>query len=318
MKAKSIYTLIIASLLLVLFLSQPALAQRARQTGIVVDESGKPMAGVEVHFDRLKAAAGNVNRVIKTGEDGKFTFNNLNGGSWRITVEHPGYLPYTHVYQVSSFSRNPQIKVELKKIADMPAAGGSDARAEAEGVIAEAEKLVAEKKFDEAIALYQEFETKYPEAVVVRVYIGDLLIEKGDKDSAIESYESVLAKEENVMALERLGNIYVKDLEYDKAREYYERLVQITNKASHYFITAEICNGISQYEDAIFYYEKFLEMDSTSAQAADAHMKAGYAASASDKHEKAIAHFEKFLEMVPNHPYAGEIKKEIERSKEKM
>jgi len=173
----------IAASAIVLLAATPAAAQSARQSGNVFDEQGNPIAGAEVKFDRVKASSSRDHQITKTDAKGSFVITGIRGGSWNVTITAPGYEVYQSTVQVSSFSKNLALNIKLKKLD--PSAVGGGAREEAEALVAQADSLIEEGKFNEAIALYQDYLAKNPQLVTINLMIGKAFEKMMDYDSAI-------------------------------------------------------------------------------------------------------------------------------------
>ena len=89
----------------VLSLAAPAAAQQGRASGIVKDQSGKPIRGAVVRADN---PAGYPSQITSTTDDkGRWGMIGLAGGEWRFTVEAPGYIPQSGAVQIRMSSSPP-------------------------------------------------------------------------------------------------------------------------------------------------------------------------------------------------------------------
>jgi tetratricopeptide (TPR) repeat protein len=319
MKKEYLLPVAIISLIFVIAGSIPASAQTARQEGYVKDENGNPIEGAKVIFSRSGRASGINYKELETDKDGKFVLTGVGGGDWKISVQAAGYAPYEQIVQISSFMRNPHLEIALKKLSEIPPAEDS-VRGQAEDAVADAEKLEKEGKYDEAIAVYEQFMQEHAgteNIFKMNLLIGQLYEKKHDYPSAIEKYKLVVDKDpSDANALLSLGNAYIRNKQYDEAKIYYERLVEMKGDDPNILYTmAEMMMDNSNYEGAIEYYNKALALNPNFA---DAQMKLGYAYYGAKQWQNAIDAFEKFLKLAPDRPEAEFVKSDIQACKDKL
>ncbi len=298
-----------------LLIATPAAAQRGRIAGSVKDEQGDPIVGIEVKFDNAEPETKYDHKVEKTNDKGEFVFTGMRGGTWILTIAEPGYEPHRQSIRISQFRRNEDVAVVLKKLAETEPETGT--RAEAEGMVSEAEQLLAEGKYDEAIALYNQYLEEHPDLYKVHLLIGSAYDKKGDYDNAITSYGKVLEQEpDNINALLGSGNACIRKMDYNKAEEYFVKLAELRSDDPKIMYTVgEIMLGCGQGARAIEYYSKAVELNPNYA---DALMKLGYAYYGEKQWQNAIDQFEKFIEIAPNRPEVQFIKDDVEKCKQKL
>jgi tetratricopeptide (TPR) repeat protein len=315
MKYKSLYLTLFAAVTALMTISAPALAQRGRLAGTVSDEQGNPVVGAEVKFDNTRAETKYDHKVEKTNDNGRFVFTGLRSGTWVLAVTAPGFAPYSDSVRVSSVSRNEDVTITLIRLEETPPAVG--AREEAEEMIGGADQLLAEGKYDEAIALYNEYLKEHQDLFKVYLLIGSAYYKKGDYDKAIEAYQKVLEQEpEDENALLGIGNAYIRKTEYDKAKDYFVKLAGLrSNDPDIMYTLAEIMLDSGQTASAIEYYSKVIELNP---KFADAYMKLGYAYYAEKQWQKAVEQLEKFVEIAPDRPEAQFVKDDIVKCKAKL
>ncbi len=73
--------------------------ETATLTGVVVDENGAGIVGVDLHV--TNHGAGAVAECVST-EDGAFSFDALFAGEWMLTAHADGYLPYHDTVELSA------------------------------------------------------------------------------------------------------------------------------------------------------------------------------------------------------------------------
>ncbi len=316
MRNKTIYLSAILFLVILVSFDSPAFSQRrsARQSGIVSDEDGNPISGAEVKMDRVEAGSKYDHKITKTDEEGRFVVSGIRGGDWNVTVTAAGFMPHAQIVNLSSFTRNPELKIRLRKIV---AAEVGMTREEAVAVVDEAKALVEQGKYDEAISLYKDYIEKNPEITQVHNLIGEIYEKKEDYKSAVAEYEIVLAENpEETNALFLAGRMYIKLFEYEKAEEYFLRLAELTPEDSDVMYTlGELMLDKGESEGAIEFYTNAVTLRP---DFADAHMKLGYAHYAAQNWAEAIKHFEKFIELAPERPEVQFVQPDIEICKQKL
>jgi tetratricopeptide (TPR) repeat protein len=302
--------------ILLAFLAMPAEAQLARQAGTVYDTQGNPVAGASVTLERVdKSGSGRSSLTTTTDADGNYAFTNMGPGKWQMSVTAEGFAPYMTVLDISAINRNPNFDVTLQPGTPLEA---EDAQAEAKKVIKEADKLVAEGKYDEAIAAYKQLAEKFPAIEgSVALYVGQTYETKGDMEKAKEYYQKALEADPNsFIALKKLGDMAVADYDYETAMKHYEKILATkTDDPALFYTGGEIALSVGNNEKAVEYFSTFLEGGKDASLIVNAHMQLGFTLSVLGQNEEAIKHLEKVIELAPDFPYAAEIKAEIERLK---
>ena len=311
MKMRHIYAIITSVAIILAISALPAFAQKGRQGGTILDENGAPLAGVIVKFDKVQSSAGRNNLKQTTDENGAFVFAAINGGDWKLTIEHPGYVPHVQIIKVSSFNRNEDVRIQLQKMQEV---SDDNAQADAQAAIAQGKEHIEKGEYDAAIAVYQDFYEKYPSVTLIYAYIGDAYVAKGDMAKAKEAYSVILEDSpNNPAALKGLGDIYVKEYDYAKAHEYYKMLAEIEKtNAGIVYIAAEVANSAGDYDAAITFYERFLTIEKGTSKTANALVTVGYIYTTKGECDKAEEAFTKYIELVPDEATAAALKQEVE------
>ena len=200
-----------------LFIVSYALAQagrgQARIGGVIVDEDGNSIKSAKIVIHLLKNE--NVKRETMTDKKGEWAILGLGTGEWRVRASADGYIPtYIDIY-VRQLERNPKITLTLKKI-HQPDKGIIKDEASL-NLLEKANQLFTEKKYDEAIALLEQFIEENPDVYQIHLNIGDCYREKGEFIKAKEEYNRVLehaqkddltGKETSAKALANIGELY--------------------------------------------------------------------------------------------------------------
>jgi len=284
---------------------------KARITGIVLDEQGNPIASarIVIELTGMQEAV----REITSNDKGEWTFLGLGSGNWKITATAQGYVPATQNYFVSQLKRNPRIALTLKKITatDKPVIK-DDTSLE---LIEQAEKFFSERKYDEALALLQEFLEKNPMAYQTRINIGDCYKEKGEYERAEEEYNLVvesaktdekLGKEMTAKALSGIGDCYLRREDFEKAQSIFKESIELLpdNEILAYNV-GEIYFSGRKLDEAIQYYDLAIKIKSDWSLP---YYKIGLVYLNKTEYEKARENFKKFLELEPESELAGQVK----------
>ncbi|MDY0297203.1 MAG: tetratricopeptide repeat protein [Acidobacteriota bacterium] len=140
-----------------------------------------------------------------TDEKGEWAVIGLGSGQFRITVSAEGYIPAQKLVQVSQLNRNPKVQHQLQK-AVQPVM-----HEDLLGFLEEGNAQFKEGNYDQAIESYQKILDKHPDMVAVLFKIGDCHREKRDLDKAVEVYTKVAelaaAQKDNNVHAQALGNL---------------------------------------------------------------------------------------------------------------
>jgi len=157
---------------------------QGRVSGKVTDESGKPLENVKV---KLVLPSENGGPETKTNKKGEWATAGIARGTWAIDFLLDGYEPRRISVNVQEMERLPMIETIMKKAAADP-----------NTVIAEEVKkaaaLVAEKKFDQAQAIYADLLAKYPVAIQLHIQAARAYHFEGKHDREIEEFKKYLAQ----------------------------------------------------------------------------------------------------------------------------
>lgn len=309
-------------LLLILLTNLDLLCQEGRGMGrifgTVEDENGKPVAGAEI---LVEARDFNFKTSTKSDKKGAWAVAGLGTGVFRITASKEGYHNTVIETMVSQF-KNPPIKIVLQAVKETGEPTGLDEKSRA--LFIEANSLYDHGNYAGALALFQEFLEKNPSLYQVRLNVGNCYREMKEYEKAIAEYNAVLEKiksekadlkgdENAAKALANIGEIYMIQNNYEKAKEYLKNAIDIfpTDHALAYNV-AEIFFQAGQVDNAIEYYTLATKIKP---DWAPAYLKLGFACLNKANFEEAIKYFEKFLELSPQDPQAESIKGLIEQLK---
>jgi tetratricopeptide (TPR) repeat protein len=308
MKKKKAAMVIIPMCLLILALSGPGLYSQegrgsGRLAGIVVDEAGNPIEGALIILQYLQFS----NKLTAlSNAKGQWGFIGLGKGFISMTTAKEGFAPSTIQLEISGVKKNPEPKIILKKAVGNAATEGlSDSSKE---MLLQGNALFEQKKFAEAMALYQEFIDKYPSLYKVKLNVANCLMELQEYDKAIAEYEKVLEglnaeaadkKDNKLMAqlYAGIGDAYMRQNKFKEAEQYFKKSIDI-DPADHAlaYNVAEIMMQAGNADEAIRYYEMAIRIKPDWPKS---YLKLGYAWLNRGNTQKAVESFTKFVETSP-------------------
>jgi len=292
--------LIIVSLLTSSLLFAQAGRGRGRLSGKVTDESGNPVTSVTITLEFLEKEE--VTRETKTDKNGKWKIAGLGSGRWEITVSAQGFIPYQKTVSVSQLERNPSLNTILNKIEEQLIE-------EAPGItlFEKGNELFNEKKFEEAIASYQEFLEENPEIYEVHFSLGNCYKEMGDIEQALKEFQLVLEKaiEENekdrkikAKTLAAIGECHLKKEDLNSAQNYFKKSLELDPRDEILaYNVGEIYFAHQKLDEAIEYYEFATQIKP---DWSDPYYKLGLVFLNKTDYEKAKDNFKKFLKLEPD------------------
>jgi len=302
---------------IILFLSLHLYPQagrgKGRISGTVKDEAGNPVRNAKISVQSLKAE---VKVETTTNEKGEWAVLGLGTGLWRVTVTAEGYGPSFVETKVHQLRRNPPITFTLKKVTiktDMPVIEDEASIQYFEQGI----KFFEEKKYDEAIAAFQEFLQKNPNVYLVRINLGNCYKEKGELKKALDQYNLVIEavkrvkgdlKKDNAAAkaLAATGEIYLKKEDYQTAQSYLIQAIELYPKDETLaYNIGEIYLNSQKMDEAVKYFEMAAQIKKDWGRP---YLKLGYVYLNKAEYRKSIDYFNKFLEIEPESPEAPRIK----------
>jgi tetratricopeptide (TPR) repeat protein len=274
-----------------------------RLTGTVVDEAGNPIEGALIILEYLQFTN---KKTAVSNAKGQWGFIGLGKGVVSITTSKEGFAPSTIPLEVSGVNRNPEKKIILKKAAENVAAEGlSDSSKE---MLLQGNALFEQKKFAEAMALYQAFSDKYPSLYKVRLNVANCLMELQEYDKAIAEYQKVLDglsaeaadKKDNKLTAQvfsGIGDAYMRQNKFKEAEQYFKKSIDI-DPADHAlaYNVAEIMMQAGNVDEAVRYYEMAIRIKPDWPKS---YLKLGYAWLNKGNTQKAVESFTKLVEISP-------------------
>jgi tetratricopeptide (TPR) repeat protein len=272
---------------------------KARVTGYVTDEQGKPIEGVRVKLFSLKANQG---FEVRTDKDGKWVAAWVRGGDWNVDLDKIGFEPKKGVINLNENKKNPDIVLVMKRVE------GLIITDDVKEMLAKGNDLYDQKKYDEALAVYQDILAKFPDLYPMYRSIGNCYFAQEKYDLAEQNFLKVLEKDpKNVQAILMIGNCYINRGDAAKAMEWYAKIEfeKIEDPVVLYNLGTTYYNS-GKYEDALKCYLKAVEKQPDSV---DGLYQLGLTYINLSKKAEAIASFESCLKLLPaDSPKAAQVK----------
>lgn len=290
---------------------------KARIAGVVLDEQGNPIASAKVVIELTGREQ--AERETTADQKGEWGFLGLGSGNWRITATATGYVPTTMNFFVSQIGRNPKITLTLKKIVEMETEESVIMDEASLGLIEQANQFFLEGKYDEALALLNQFLEKNPEAYQTHINIGDCYKEKREYDKAVEEYNLVIemakkdeemGKEMTAKALAGIGECYLRREDFEKAQDFFKKSIELLpdNEILAYNV-GEIYFSNRKLDEAIQYYALASKIKP---DWSISYYKIGLVYLNKTEYDKASESFKKFLELEPDSEMAGTVRNMLE------
>jgi tetratricopeptide (TPR) repeat protein len=300
-------SMIWAAFLIIIFSGFGLSAQEGRGTGrltgFVVDEDENPIEGALIVLEYLQFTH---KLTAVSNAKGQWAFIGLGKGVISITTDKEDFIPSTIQLEISGVKKNPEPKIILKKLTGNVATEGlSDSSKE---ILLQGNALFEQKKFVEALALYQAFSDKYPSLYKIKLNVANCYMELQDYDKAIVEYQKVLDglsaeaadKKDNKLTAQvfsGIGDAYMRQNKFEEAEQYFKKSMVIDpgDHALAYNI-AEIMMQAGNADEAIRYYEMAIRIKPDWPKF---YLKLGYAWLNKGNTEKAVESFTKFVETSP-------------------
>jgi tetratricopeptide (TPR) repeat protein len=300
---------------------------QGRLTGGVTDKAGNPIvaAKIQLTFAETTDAYGNTSwgKFIKrdsayfettTDQKGRWSYNGLATGIWRVTASAKGYFSAWRECTVFQLQQNKTVPLQLEKLPELP----TEEDLPDPALLDKANDFFYLRQYDEAIRYYESYLIKDPKVDMVRLAIGDCYREKGDLDKAIDKFREVvertakdpLDKVITARALTGVAECHYKKGNLEQAQEFFRRsLDTYPDDELVAYNLAEVCFARRQTDESIRYYSRAIEI---APYWSDPYYKLGYAHLNKADYEKARTAFRNFLKLESNSPRAAKVKKDLE------
>lgn len=287
---------------------------RGRITGLVVDESGQPVAAAKIVVQNLQ---GSTKIEGISDKKGRFAVAGMGTGRWRITATLQGYADSFIEMPISQVRPNPAVTLTLKRTGGPE---GFQADPESLAAIDRANALEAEGKLDEAIAVFEEFLGKYPDVYQVRANLGGARLKKGDLDGADADFKAVLAKTGTgdlakdktsaARVLTGLGEVALKREDLEAAvRSFSEALALSPEDEAAAYNVGEILFSNQKTDEAIRYFELAVKIKKDWPKP---YHKLGFVYLNKGDYAKSLENFKAFIALDPGNPEVPNVKNVME------
>ncbi|MEM3444749.1 MAG: tetratricopeptide repeat protein, partial [Thermoplasmata archaeon] len=152
-------------------------------------------------------------------------------------------------------------------------------------------------KFEEALYSYSKAIEVSPDLIEGWITKGNLLLKLGRDAEALECYNHILSREEKEEYLIKVAEIYINLKEYGRALETLEKARKLPGGEEKVLLWLEgIANlGLKEFARAREKFEKLLEIE----ERAEVHLRLASACTGMEDYQAAITHLEKYLETKP-------------------
>jgi len=321
-----LYILLFTALILLVYspllFSQAGLG-KGRISGQVVDENGKPIDKALIVAQSLKYKGTKIQEY--SDAKGNWAIGGLGTGYWRVTATKKGYGSSFVEINVSQVMKNPDISFTLKKAKGAAVFWVDD---EVRSTFELGNKLMEEKKYDEAIETFQQLLDGYPDVYQVRLNLGECYVKKGEIHKATEEFNKVLEEiktafndykkdaDSSSRALSGLAEVALKKEDLKSAQNYFAQALEISPKDEVLaYNVGEIYFAHQEIDNAIKYFQQAIEIKK---DWSPPYLKLGYAYLNKGDNEKALESLTKFLQLDPESPDAPVAQQFVEMLKKEQ
>jgi len=280
-------------------------AGTSRARGEILTENDEPIAdaSVKLHWGENEDSGP---AAMTTNKKGRWSVVGLRAGTWTVTVEAEGYIPWRS--QMSVFGAGGAGDLDKINLREIPAeVKDAQRRERANELLAKGNTLNESGDHPAARVAFEEVlsELVGTERTTVIYAIANTYVLEENHEAAIERLNDAFAIEpDHVDSLRLMIAILAAEGRDSEAAPYLARLPEDAELDPQ----AEINLGISRYNDgnydeAAAIFEKVLESNS---EMPEALYFAGLVHINQQKNEQALAELTKFLEVAPDHPKAAE------------
>ena len=281
-----------AIFLIALLAAASAIAQTrgdARIWGKVVNDQGQPIQDVQV-----QAVMAGQTQVVsaKTNKNGDFQIRNVAAGAWKVDFSKDGLEPFTANVNVTEDMAS--MTVKLVKAAPDPTV-------EINAQLQKAAELAQGGKVPEARKMYEDILTKYPTVFQMHHMIARTYAFEGNADKAIEHLRIAIEKEpDNVEVQMLLGDLLMEKGQRDEALKLLNAIdiSKVQDPASMSNAAISLINA-GQPNEALTILDKVITKFPTQP---DLYYYRGRAYITAKKYPEAQAEFEKFIAMPGANP----------------
>lgn len=279
---------------------------KGRISGIAVDEKGQLLERVLIVVESMRYKT---KLQSYTDKKGLFAVAGMGSGGWRITASKKGYISSHVDMNIRQLRKNPPITFTLKRMTGYAALFAD------EGSIQFFDKgnlLIKEEKYDEALAVFEEFLGKHPEIYQTHLNIGTCYLKKGELDKAEAEFKMVLDKiletyddykkdtATSLRAFTGLGEVYIQKGDFETVQKYLTLALDISpeDEVAAYNV-GEVLFSHQKIVESVRYFELAIQIKKDWSKP---YMKLGYVYLNKGDFDKSIEYFNKFIEIDPENP----------------
>ena len=181
--------------------------------------------------------------------------------------------------------------------------------------------LIGEEKYGEALEVFEEFKTKYPDIYQVHLSIGTCYLKIGDLDRAEEEFRFVLEKTlelhgsygadpaGSLRAFSGLGELHILKGDFEQGQANFAKALEISpeDEVAAYNV-GQIFFSNQRSDEAIQYYKLAIQIKEN---CANPDLRIGYAYLNKGDYDAALEYLNKFVEMDPENPEVPQTKNMI-------
>jgi tetratricopeptide (TPR) repeat protein len=289
---------------------------KGRISGNVVDENGAPVEGALIVAQSLRS---DTKLEGKSDSKGKFAVAGLGTGDWRVIASKEGYASASLDMNVRQLGTNPPVTFTLKKMSGTAAVASNK---EALAMLDQGNSLLTQENYDQALALFTEFQGKYPDVYQVHLNIGTCYLRKGDLDKAEAEFNLVLDKtvethgdlktdpQVSLRAITGLGEVALRRGDFEAAQKRFAQALDISpqDEAAAYNV-GELLFSNQKIDEAIRYLELATQIKKDWPKP---YLKLGYVYLNKGDFAKSLENFNTFIQLDPNNPEVAQVKNIID------
>jgi Tfp pilus assembly protein PilF len=279
-----------------------------RLYGKVVDQQGQPLQDVQV-----KAVMSGQPQPLqaKTNKKGEWTIIGLGAGQWTVEFSKEGYEPQKGPVDVDESGRTAPINVTLAK-----AAPKVDPNAEIQEQAQKGNALMQQEKFADARKIFEDLLIKYPSVYQLHAYIAQAYAGEKNYDKAVEHLRVAVEKEPNNADMKMLlGDLLIEKGDKAEGQQIMMSvdLTQVKNPLPLINVAISQINE-NKTDDAIALLTKIATQFPNQVET---YYYRGRAYIAAKKMAEAKADLEKYVSMAPaDAPQMADAKKILEQLKD--
>jgi len=265
-------------------------------SGVVTDKNGTPLEKVNVVITSQRSSS--ITFKLMTNKDGKFLQIGLEPGYYQVSFKIPGYIPCSQEVRVS-ISETAKLEVKLEQAEEVLQKNIS----EADQLFLKGNKFYEEKKYDEAVAAYEEAIklSQNQWGYYFNLGLASKKLEK--RDEATAAFKKALELNPETYSVNKeMGEIFANAGNFEEAKLFYKKAAELSPDDPDASYNLGVCLLNSGESEAAL--NTFLKTIQLKADYADAYYQIGTLYIGQNRVKEAVESLEKFLTLAPNHEKA--------------